>query len=406
MTAGEWQKEERGVVATQSYDKLIVLSGGGTGGHITPILAVAHELKRVNPTVKLVYVGERGGQFKDLTENHPAIDENYTIFAGKFRRYNGEKWFNRLLDFRTNLLNIRDLVYVIIGIIQAQWILYKLKPDSVFLKGGFVGVPVGLASALQKIPFMTHDSDAIPGLANKLVSRWAKMHAVAGEIASYNYPAEKTIQVGVLVEPDFKYVDKELQAQYKNKIDIKETDRLLVITGGSVGAQNINMAILQIAEGLLSDYDNLCIVHQTGRGKKGIYGNFKHPRLRVVEFMRPMYAYTGAADVVVCRSSGSTLAELGTQGKAVITIPNPLLAGGHQLENARRLADMNAVVVVDENDQATDESQLDNAIRELLNDKEQSVLLSKNLLKATMSGATEKIARYLIEIQNNAKYEK
>jgi UDP-N-acetylglucosamine--N-acetylmuramyl-(pentapeptide) pyrophosphoryl-undecaprenol N-acetylglucosamine transferase len=157
--------------------KIVLLSGGGTGGHITPILAVAHQLKQQDPTVKTVYVGEHGGKFASLLDGNTDIDEIKTIFAGKLRRYHGDSWFKRLFDVRANLLNLRDLFLFGVGLLQSLWLVKKINPDVVFLKGGFVGVPVGLSAALWHKPFVTHDSDALPGLANRIVSRWAKYHA-------------------------------------------------------------------------------------------------------------------------------------------------------------------------------------------------------------------------------------
>lgn len=377
--------------------KIIVLSGGGTGGHITPILAVAHELKRQDPTVKTVYIGERNGKFKELTAAHEAIDETYEIWAGKFRRYNGESWIRRLLDVQTNFLNARDLIYFGIGTVQSWFLIRKLRPTVVFLKGGFVGVPVGLAARSHGIPFITHDSDALPGLANRLVGRWARTHAVALSPQTYAYPAAKTVQVGVLVEPSFKPVTHHDQTVMKDEIAVPTSSLLLLVTGGSSGARNINVAIKSMVERLLADYSQLYIVHQVGKGKTGIYGTFSHDRLRVIEFMRPMYTYTGAADIVVSRASGNTLAELGTQGKAVIAVANPLLTGGHQLKNAAALKDIGAAVTVSETARGTNAAELETAIRQLIDDPAKRKQLGEALQAATLTNAAEKLAGLLLQ---------
>lgn len=383
-------------MAIQPAAKIIVLSGGGTGGHITPILAVAHELKKQDPTVRTVYVGERGGKFQELTATHESIDEIYTIWAGKFRRYHGESWVRRLFAVRTNLLNFRDLFYFVIGTIQSWFLLKKLRPDVVFLKGGFVGVPVGIAAHLRHIPFVTHDSDALPGLANRLVGRFAALHAVALPPETYVYPSDETVQVGVLVEPHFQFVGSEEQAYMKNTLEIPESSPMLLVTGGSSGATNMNRAVVAIADKLLADFPELVIVHQTGKGKSAIYGDYHHDRLKVVEFMRPMYVYTGAADVVVARASGNTVAELGVQGRAVIVVPNPLLTGGHQLKNAEALADAEAALIVPETPEATDAFALDSAIRNLLNDPKERERLASNLHKITLTDAAQKLAAIIL----------
>lgn len=382
---------------THHEGKTIVLSGGGTGGHITPILAVAHELKKLDPTVKTIYIGEKHGKFKELTESHEAIDASYDIWAGKFRRYNGESWIKRLIDVRTNLLNIRDLFLFAFGSIQSFFLLRKLRPDIVFLKGGFVGVPVGIAAHLHKIPFMTHDSDALPGLANRIVGRWARTHAVAMPKEIYSYPQAKTVQVGVLVEPNFKPVTLETQVDMKQQIDVPSGATMLLITGGSSGAQNINIAVKTIANELLSGYPDLYIVHQAGKGKAGIYGAYSHDRLRVIEFMRPMYVYTGAADIVVSRASGNTIAELGTQGKAVIAVANPLLTGGHQVKNAEALQAAGAALIVTETAKATNVEELKLSIVRLLDNPGQRKQLGKTLQDVTLVNAAEKLAQLLLQ---------
>lgn len=385
-------------MATQQEGKTIVLSGGGTGGHITPILAVAHELKKQDHTVRTVYIGERGGKFKELTATHEAIDQIYTIWAGKFRRYNGESWLKRVFDVKTNLLNLRDLFYFAFGTIQSWFLLGKIKPNVVFLKGGFVGVPVGIAARLKHKPFITHDSDALPGLANRLVGRWAVVHAVALPAKTYNYPAANTVQVGVLVEPHFQYVTNSDKTGMKKSLGIPETALVLLVTGGSSGASNINHAVVELADELLTEFTDLWIVHQTGKGRSNIYDDYKHDRLKVIEFMRPMYVYTGAADIVVSRASGNTVAELGVQGKAVIVVPNPLLTGGHQLRNADALAAANAALVVPETPEATDVTALGMAIRQLLRSPDQRAELAEKLHKITLTDAAEKLAGIILKI--------
>src|SRR5665213_2594114 len=165
----------------------IVLTGGGSGGQITPILAIADELKQLQPEARLVYIGQTGDLLGDIPSQHPSIDEVFTVRAGKFRRYHGEG-FKQLLDVVTMAKNIRDFFYVIIGFWQSRRLLKQLKPAVIFVKGGFVGVPVGLAAATRQIPFITHDSDPIPGLANRIIARWAVMHAVALPKDIYPYP--------------------------------------------------------------------------------------------------------------------------------------------------------------------------------------------------------------------------
>ena len=376
--------------------KTIILSGGGTGGHITPILAVAHALKQQNAALRIVYIGERGGKFAELLDGNKDIDEVQTIFAGKFRRYYGESWVRRLFAVRTNLLNIRDLFYFGIGFLQSIWLVKRIDPDVVFLKGGFVGVPVGLSSALWHKPYVTHDSEALPGLANRIVSRWANYHATGMPAEFYSYPKDKTVHVGVLVGEAYIPVTPQLQAQYRQQLDIPVDGEVLLITGGSLGASAINEAIRHIIPHILEQDPKLYVVHQVGKGKQGIYTGFSHDRLRPLEFLQPMYAYTGASDVVVSRAGANTIAELGVQGKAVIVVPNPKLTGGHQTKNADNLAQKLAIEVVPEAELTG--SALETAITTLFTDVKKRDELGKTLQSITITDAAQKLAKLLLEV--------
>lgn len=381
----------------------VVLTGGGTGGHITPLLAVAHELKRLHPSVQLVYVGEHGGKFAEMTANNPDIDEIYAVFAGKFRRYHGESWLRRFFDVQTNLLNLRDVLYLAIGTVQAIFLMRRLRPDVVLLKGGFVGVPAGLASALWKIPFVTHDSDALPGLANRLVAKWAKYHATAFPADDYNYPKSRVKHVGVLVSHAHKAVSAEQQAAFKREIDVPPTDKLLLVTGGSSGAAKINQGIKAIVRELLQDYPDLYVVHQAGKGNEDLYEGFEHERLRVAGLLFPLYQYTGAADLVVTRAGGNAMAELGVQGRACVIVPNPILTGGHQTKNAKAFAEQGAAVVVEETTLARSIGDFDKIIRELLRDDARRAQLGRALQKMTIPDATQKLAVLLVEVAQSRR---
>ena len=374
-----------------------MLTGGGTGGHITPILALAHELKRLKPDIHIVYIGEHGGKFAHMVVDNPNIDEIRTVWAGKFRRYHGESWLQRLLDVQTNVLNFRDVFYFLVGTLQALVLLRRLRPDAVLLKGGFVGVPAGLAAAFWRIPFVTHDSDSLPGLANRLVARWATYHATAMSAENYPYPAASVKYVGVLVSDNHKPVTAQIQSEFKTHIDVPSDCRLLVVTGGSGGSGSINTAIKKLLPGLLDDYQDLYVVHQVGKGKQGIYKGFSHARLRVMELLIPMYKYTGASDVVVTRAGATTVAELGVQGRATIIVPNPLLTGGHQLVNAKILEEQGGVIVVNETTLDIPQD-LDAAIRRLLDSSQERKRLGKHLQDNTIRDAAHELAVVVLAV--------
>lgn len=376
--------------------KRVVLTGGGTGGHITPLLAVAHEVKKLDSDAYVIYIGERNGKFSHLVAGNNDIDEIRTVFAGKFRRYHRESWLRRLLAVKTNLLNLRDAVYVMIGIVQAIFLVPRLKADIILLKGGFVGVPVGFAAVLWKKRFVTHDSDAVPGLANRLVSKWATFHATGMPPEYYRYPKESVKYVGVLVGADYKEVTSDLREKYKAALKIPTEARVLTVTGGSGGAATINGAMRAIIETLLDQHPDLYVIHQVGVGKGSVYDGYSNERLGIYELLKPMYQYTGAADVVVTRAGANTMAELGIQAKACIVIPNPLLTGGHQLKNAALWQEKHAALIIDEAQAKANPNSLLEAINKLLLDESERQTLSRNLESLTKKNAATNLAMILL----------
>jgi UDP-N-acetylglucosamine--N-acetylmuramyl-(pentapeptide) pyrophosphoryl-undecaprenol N-acetylglucosamine transferase len=382
----------------------ILLTGGGTGGHITPLLAVAHKLKSIRPDTEIIYIGEHGNRFASMLEGQTVFDKQYKIYAGKFRRYNGESWLRRVVDIKTNLLNVRDAFLAGIGVVQSIFLLRKLRPDVILLKGGFVGMPVGLAAATLHIPFITHDSDALPGLANRLVGRWARYHATGMPADFYTYPPDMVKHVGVLVGDQYQLVTPELQQQYRQELQIPADALVLMITGGSSGAQVINKAVAACMPDLLGELPKLYVLHQVGQGKEGVYGDFRHERLRVEPLIREMYRYSGAADVIITRAGATAIAEFGIQGKACIVVPNPLLTGGHQLKNAEHLAQADAIVVVHEAGLEAEQGRsLYTAVVDLLQNEPRRKQLGENLQRLAKPDAAAELAELLMAVAEQGR---
>lgn len=287
-------------------------------------------------------------------QEHPAVDDVRLVFAGKFRRYHGEG-FKQLLDLKTIALNIRDFFLVLIGFIESTWTLFRLRPRVLFVKGGYIGVPVGLAAALLRIPYVTHDSDAIAGLANRIIARWARVHAVALPKETYAYPPESTVTVGVPIAAEIVYVNTKIQRQLKTKLGFDPGALLIAVTGGGLGAQSLNMAVVANAVKLLDRYPKLHIVHSAGHAHMAatqaayaaVLKSEVLSRVAVHDFITTMYEYTAAADVVIARAGATNMAELAMQAKACIVVPNPFLTGGHQTKNARAYAEAGAAEVIE-----------------------------------------------------------
>ena len=383
-----------------------MVTGGGSGGHITPILAVAHELKRLRPKAHIVYVGQTGDSLLDVPEQDKNIDRVLSVRAGKFRRYHGEG-LKQLLDVETLFKNLRDAVWVVVGLWQSFWLLGRERPDIIFIKGGFVGVPVGLAAALRGIPYVTHDSDALPGLANRIVARWAKAHAVALPKEVYtNYPANKVVTVGVPVSHNFYPVKAREREQWRKQLGLERAGRVLFVTGGGNGADRLNRAVIGCAEELLERYPDLMIAHIAGRQLeddarrryKQVLGPEEQKRVIVKGFVTNLYQYSGAADVVVTRAGMSSLSEFAVQAKACVVVPNPQLTGGHQLKNAKVLSDRKAIRLVSEDTLKDDPRALMPALTDLFDHPDKAKALGVKLSELAQPNAAHLLAVVLLEV--------
>ncbi len=382
----------------------IVLTGGGSGGHITPILAVAAELKRLNPDVQLVYIGQKGDSLGDIPAQDTNIDQVYVVRAGKFRRFHGEG-LRQLLDVPTILKNIRDVFFVIIGIYQSWRLMRHIKPDVVFSRGGFVSVPVAIGAKLRGVPYITHDSDLIPSLANRLIARWAKLHAVAYKEELYPYPADKTVTTGIPLNKYFKPVTSELQKNYRDQLSIPHQSKLVFIIGGGLGSQEVNSAVAEAVPHLLEDFQDLYVIHAAGRNNfielqrkyDQTVTDTDRQRLQVHDFISDVYKYSGAADIIVTRAGATNLAEFAMQGKACIVIPSSFLAGGHQLKNAEYLAEQGAALVLGPDDLIADPNRLSRYITDLLKEPAKRKKLQTEFVKLAQPNATHQIAKLILE---------
>lgn len=381
--------------------------GGGTGGHITPILAVAHALKAQSKTCEIIYIGQRGDSLGSAVASSPYIDTCFFVHAGKFRRYHGEG-VKQLADVKTLALNVRDVSRVLRGLVESLHLLNRLKPDVVFVKGGYVGVPVGLAAAQLKIPYITHDSDAIPGLANRIIAKWAALHAVALDARVYTrYNPTKTVTVGVPVRPEFAPVTEVLQRHYKEQIGLEKYDKVMLITGGGLGADRLNRRICELAPNLLDHHKNLAIIHIAGtKHEQAVQQMYvktlpesQLSQVKVLGFVSDMYAYSGAADIIVARAGATTIAEFAMQQKACVVVPSPFLTGGHQLKNAAYWAEQDAIFNVSDIGSSED---LLNAIDDLLKNKSKRQTLAKNLSKFAHPHAATELAKLILQFSRTS----
>lgn len=302
------------------------------------------------------------------------------IFAGKLRRYHAISWWRQALDVPVMLKNIRDIFLVGIGFLQSLLYLRKIKPDVVFTKGGYVCLPVGLAAHVLGIPLVIHDSDAHPGLTNRILARYATAIGTGAPVEHYPYPKDRTKYVGIPVNKEFRPLSPAAQQKCKDALGLTDTKKpLVVVAGGGLGARSLNHAIVSIVPQLLPQ---TAVMHITGQA------NFQETTAQAPEhidyIIKPFLpeglalAY-GAADVVVTRAGATSLGELAGMAKPIIIVPSPYLAAGHQLKNADIYAAAGAAVVLDEKKLILNPIKLKNTIVALLKDAKKRQVMAKAL---------------------------
>lgn len=319
-----------------------------------------------------------------------------TIVAGKFRRYAHLTKLQHLTTPSIMWHNFIDIFKVGVGFIQSIILLLRFKPDVVFAKGGYVCLPLGLAARLLRCPLVIHDSDMRPGLTNRVLARYATSIATGSPLENYPYDPVKSHYIGVPIDARFSPVSADDQRAYKRTLGVKEMTPLVVATGGGLGAQSINNALVKIA-GALSKR-GIAVYHVTGTAHyesiapqvTGIAG------YQAVPFVYDnMHQVLGAADVVISRASATFLQELAGLGKAVIAVPSRQL--GDQLQNAQVYKQSNAAVVMSD-DEISQGQALEQAIVTLIDDE----VRRKQLGAALHSYARPDAARNLAELVKNA----
>ncbi len=351
----------------------IVAAGGGSGGHVTPVVAVLHELKKHDTNLEVYFVTDSkfGDQAEAIMTSSSLQVRVKRIHAGKFRRYHRVSVLRQIIDLPTLGKNIRDFFVTLAGFCQSLVLLLRFRPDVVFTKGGFVCVPLGLAARMLGIPLVIHDSDAHPGLANRILSRWATTIATGSPIEHYPYPQEKTYYVGIPVDQSFAPVSKKRQLELKANLGFHDLKKpLIVVTGGGLGARTINRAIASIAPQLT---ERASIYHLTGQGTYAEIVNHapEHIDYQIVPFSTQMASVMGAADIIVSRAGATTMQELAALAKAVIMVPNPYLTGGHQLKNAKVYEDAHVALTIDEEELKKNPLVLRRTIEQLLDQPEE-----------------------------------
>lgn len=292
--------------------------------------------------------------------------------------------------------NMVDMFKVAGGVAQSIRLLKRFKPDVVFAKGGYVSLPVGYGAHLLKIPLVIHDSDARPGLTNRVLSRWANVIATGTPVKNYRYNAEISHYTGVPVRSEFHPFSAEEQTKAKQLLGRGANRPLVVVTGGGLGARDINRAMVTIGPQLLeAGYD---VYHVTG---KAVFDELsktlpQDERYTVIPFVYDdLAAVYGAADVVVTRASATTLQELAAMAKPAIIVPNSSL--GDQLENAKVYESDGAALLLRDEQLADDPMILYEAIDGLFHDENKREALSDAIHTYAKPHAAQEVAELIVK---------
>lgn len=317
----------------------VVVTGGGTGGHIYPALVIADAFKKYGKA-EILYIGSRDGMEINIVESHGY--EIKTISAFPFYRH-------RLsLMGKTFFRNLK-------GMGQAKKILRDFKPDIVIGTGGYVTMAVMLSAQKLGIPTYLHEQNAFPGKVNKLVGKKSRIaflgFAEARERLGFN---TKTITVGNPVRESFGSLRRE---DCKRALGYDTKDFVVLTVGGSYGAQDLNSVVVELCK-KIDVQSKIKIVFATGeRFYSQIVdelGSLKYDNVKVISYIKDMNLYLTAADLVISRAGALSLAEEAAVGRAAILVPFPMASENHQFYNAKSVADEGAAILIEEKDLTAD----------------------------------------------------
>ncbi|MBR3353694.1 UDP-N-acetylglucosamine--N-acetylmuramyl-(pentapeptide) pyrophosphoryl-undecaprenol N-acetylglucosamine transferase [Candidatus Saccharibacteria bacterium] len=404
----------------------ILVVGGGSGGHITPAVAVVREIINLKPRAEIEFWTDFK-YYKNVTKLTTEIGVEWgeevrhkktpyirvrRIPAGKFHRYSNWKFKDYFIHLGVTL---KDLVWgnflgflgFLSGLIVAFCRLAhkNTRPNVIFLKGGYVCLPVGLAARCFKISYIIHESDAVAGLANRILMKKARKVAFGMPISREMQEKHPNyIWTGIPVSPEFKKVSLMKQMSYKEAFSFNPEKPLVVITGGSQGSENLNEATRAILPELLQ-FTSVGLVagrkHYEDMIDLKQYENWENANLesnfRMWEFNTTMNELMGAADVVVSRAGATTIAEMAALGKATILVPFERLPGAHQVKNAERLKELGAAAVIGDAKMMEEPNLLLQEIHHLIKSPRLRADMADKLATEAKIGAAKHLARIILE---------
>lgn len=381
---------------------VIVLVGGGSGGHVVPLNSIARELLTKDSDEKILVVTsknylQRTEQiFKPLKSRHKGRIEIVAVTGGSFRRY-GRGKFRELIDIPTQLKNILGLYKATVGVCQSKLLLRGYEPLVILCKGG-TGALEFCFSARKKAPIVVHDSDSRPGLTNKTVAKWAKKHLQGMPKSVVGLNSEEV--VGIPVNEGFRKYSNLASAEIRERLGLAKKGYTLLVTGGSLGAQKINRVVFSI----IADLNALKIqvLHQVGYEEdlekaRAIKAGLKYPKMyKPFTFSNEMPELFAGSDVVIARAGATTIQELANAKKPAILIPASLT---DQKKNAQIVEELGAGMVASQEALLKNPETLTSEVQYLLGNERLKEQLVSKLAVFEKRDAAKKIALILTDLK-------
>lgn len=356
----------------------IVVSGGGTGGHIFPAISIANALKERDSNIQILFVGAEG---RMEMERVPAA--GYAIIGlpvmGFIRK--------------PTLKNFVVLWKLFKSLRKARKIINDFKPNVVVGVGGYASGPLLKAAVRKGIPALVQEQNSYAGVTNKLLGKQASTICVAYDGMERFFPKNRIIKTGNPVRQNL--LNNLSQEEGKEHFGLDSAKRVILVIGGSLGARTLNQSIQQNMEALIKA--DVCVIWQTGKYyfEEIKAAHIEHPNILVTEFVSRMDMAYAAADLVVSRAGAGTISELALLGKPVILVPSPNVSEDHQTKNAMALVDKQAAVFVKDIDAPKN---LVATALDLVADKNKLDELHVNILKMALPDSANKIAEEVLKL--------
>ncbi|WP_395803437.1 undecaprenyldiphospho-muramoylpentapeptide beta-N-acetylglucosaminyltransferase [Daejeonella sp.] len=361
--------------------KRVIISGGGTGGHIFPAIAIANALKKIDPQTEILFVGANG---RMEMEKVPAA--GYKIIGLDISGFQ-----------RSSLLKNVFLPFKVLkSVLKARAIIKDFKPDAAVGVGGYASGPLLYAASQMNIPYLIQEQNSYAGITNKWLGKNAKLICVAFEGMEKFFPKAKILLTGNPIRKEVVDIENK-RFEAAELLSLSPHKKTILITGGSLGSATLNKSVLAAIDKIIAA--DVQIIWQTGKYYfQSINEQLKgkeHPNLKVLEFLHRMDLAYAACDLVISRAGAGTIAELCAVKKPTILVPSPNVAEDHQTKNAMALVEKNAALLVSD---ATAEHELIDVALLLINNKEKCKELANQIGKMELPHSDEIIAKEVFKL--------